>query len=166
MPGTRQHKKEAIVLFLPPAVSLLPCTGNGGNEAHPPIRKVRGLTPPMQEADEDNFPLWDTDHDKELEITLSKNRKSRQQLRDEIKTLTSTGDALRQHVKNQMTSISFMENEKKRLWYQCRQFAALVENLPSGMVNDAMDAAFPFSFTKVYFNEAMLEHVLKELRET
>ncbi len=33
------------------AAPLLPCTGNEGNEAHPPIRRVRGLTPPPQMID-------------------------------------------------------------------------------------------------------------------
>ena len=30
------------------SVSLLSCTDNEGNEAHPPIRKVRGLTPQLK----------------------------------------------------------------------------------------------------------------------
>ncbi len=38
-----QERSDCVVPL--PAASLLPCTGNEGNEAHPPIRKVRGLTP-------------------------------------------------------------------------------------------------------------------------
>ncbi len=146
------------------AASLLSCTGNEGNEAHPPIRKVRGLTPPVQESDEENFPLWDAESDQAFELRQSQYKKSKQQLRDEIKTLTSTGEALRQHFKNQVTSIAHMENERQRLVEQCRHFAALVRVLPSGMVEEAMNTSYPHSFIEVSFNEAMYEHASEEVR--
>jgi hypothetical protein len=116
------------------------------------------------DSNEENFPLWDAETDQAIELRLSQYRKSKSQLRDEIKTLTSTGEALRQHVKNQVTSITNTEIERRRLRYQCLQFAALVRGLPSGMVEDAMDACYPHSFIKVSFNEAMDEHASEEVR--
>ena len=41
----------------PSYASPLPFTGKEGSEAHPPIRRVRGLSPPEQELGEMDFPL-------------------------------------------------------------------------------------------------------------
>ncbi len=41
-----------------------------------------------------------------------------------------------------------------------------MEKLPGEMVDGAIQAAYPFSFTKVSFNEVMLEHAPKEMKET
>jgi hypothetical protein len=68
------------------AAPLLPCTGNEGNEAHPPIRKVRGLTPPNQEAEGVNFSQSESEGDLSFERLQFQNRKPKRQLRNEVKT--------------------------------------------------------------------------------
>ncbi len=79
-----QERSNCIVS--PLAAFLPPCTGKEGDEAHPPIRKVRGLTPPRQEESDGDFPLWDDEIDKEIELKLALRKRTRQQLQEENKT--------------------------------------------------------------------------------
>ncbi len=109
------------------AASPLPCTGNEAKEAHPPIRKVRGLTPPMEEAKEDDFPHWDAETEQELEHTLAQNRRSRKQLQEENATLTGTVKALKQHIASQAKSMRLEDYERSRLSDQCRHFVRVLK---------------------------------------
>jgi hypothetical protein len=99
----------------PSYASPLPCTGKEGSEAHPPIRKVRGLSPPEQELEETSFPLMEAEEDRLFDLQLAQNRKPRQQLRDEIQGLESTVKALKQHIQNQIKHMNMDKEEKYRL---------------------------------------------------
>jgi hypothetical protein len=70
-----QVGSDSVVPFS--VASLLPSTGKEGNEAHPPIRKVRGLTSPAPEAEGENSPQSEAECDPELELLLAQNRKTR-----------------------------------------------------------------------------------------
>jgi hypothetical protein len=65
-----QVRSDSVVPFS--VAPLLPSTGKEGNEAHPPIRKVRGLTPPAPEAEGENSPQSEAECDPELELLLLK----------------------------------------------------------------------------------------------
>jgi hypothetical protein len=69
-----QEKSVGIVPLS--ATSPLPCTGIEAMETHPPIRKVRGLTPPI----EDVYPLMEAEEDKQLERECDQIKRPRKQL--------------------------------------------------------------------------------------
>ncbi len=74
-----QVGSNSVVSFS--AAPLLPSTCKDKDEAHPPIRTVRGLTHPDQEAEGENSPSSEADHDPELELLLAQARKTRKQLK-------------------------------------------------------------------------------------
>jgi hypothetical protein len=82
----RSHSdgSDSVVSFS--AASLLISAGKEENEAHPPIRRVRGLTPT---EDKRSHPSErDAESDSELEKHLRRPR-AREQLRMEIQRLTT-----------------------------------------------------------------------------
>jgi hypothetical protein len=158
-----QAAQERSVGVVPlSATSPLPCTGNEAMEAHPPIRKVRGLTPPRDEANEDDFPLMDAEDDKELERVLAQNRRTRKQLKEENVTLTDTVKALKQHIVSQAKCKEMDDYEKSRLRDQCRYFAAVLRQIPSTIVDENVISKTPF--TQRTYEDAMYEHESVEVR--
>ena len=125
-------------------------------ETHPPIRKVRGLTPPMNEAKEDEYPHIADEEDKELELVLAQNRRTRKQLKEENVTLTDTVKALKQHIQNQAKVKQLDDYEKSRLRDQCRHFVRVLKLIPSTVVDKELISRTPF--TPYAYNAAMLEH--------
>jgi hypothetical protein len=161
-----QDGSSSVVLF--PVISLSIPAGKE-EEQHPPIRKVRGLTPPAQVTEGEHSPQSETDFDPECELLLAQNRKTRQQLKDEVQSLTKkvalqedTVKALKQHIGSQVKSIAHEEVEKGRLLAQCQKFAALVRLLPSGMVDADMLDKTPFTLAS--YEAAMYEHDSWEVR--
>ena len=146
----------------PSSVSPLPCIGNEGSEAHPPIRKVRGLTPPEQELEEISFPLMEAEEERLFDLQLAQNRKPRQQLRGEAQGLENTVKALKQHIQNQIKHMNMDKEEKYRFGAQCRHFAAVIRMVPDGMVNETLLEATPF--TMCGYKKAMYEHASEEVR--
>jgi hypothetical protein len=147
------------------SVSLLSCTDKEGNEAHPPIRKVRGLTPPIQDLEEQSFPLMDAEEDRLLELELGQIRRTRRQLKDEVQGLDSTVKALKQHIRNQAKVMESDKQVRIRLESQCRKFAGLLRMLPDGIVDEALIEASLFT-TAANYAEAMYEHASEEVRMT
>ncbi len=88
---------DSVAFF--PVVSLPIPAGKEENEVHPPIRRVRGLTPPGKSPEETRppSPKLDTDSDPDLEKFLQR-PKTREQLRDEIQRLTTVEARLRSRV--------------------------------------------------------------------
>ena len=144
------------------SVSLLSFTGNEGNEAHPPIRKVRGLTPPTQDWEEQDLPLMDAEADRLFDLELGVLHKTRKQLRNEVQGLENTITALKQHVQNQAKVMETDKKERDRLRIRCERFAGLLRLLPDGLVDEAL-------IEKSYFSDesyarAMYEHCSEEVR--
>ncbi len=76
-------RSDSVVSFS--AVSLPIPAGKEENEDHPPIRKVRGLTPPSESPEKTRSPSPElgTDSDPDCEKLLQR-PKTREQLRNEI----------------------------------------------------------------------------------
>ena len=96
------------------AVSLPIPAGKEENEAHPPIRRVRVLTPPSTSPEKERSPSPElgTDSDPDCKKLLQR-RKTREQLRKEIQRLTtveahlrSSTNHLEQHVNVQARTMS------------------------------------------------------------
>ena len=122
--------------------------GKEDDEEHPPIRKVRGLTPPDASASEESSPLsplqdfeyWDADMEEFL------NRpKTKEQLRNELhrvsiseRRLSSTTSHLEQHVKVQQVLMARSEHLRNKWGLQCNCFAAFVKVLPEDVKAEAL----------------------------
>ncbi len=109
---------ESVVSFSAASFSIP--AGTEDDNAHPPIRKVRGLTPPGKSPQKYRSPspdlLEDSDPDFER---LYQNRRTKKQLKNEVQSLTekvvlleNTLKLLKQHVGSQATSVATQEREK------------------------------------------------------
>ncbi len=163
-----QVGSDSVVSFS--AAPLPPSTGKEKNETHPPIRAVRGLTPPNQEAEWENSPPSESVFDPEFELLLARNRMTKKQLQEEVLSWTKkaaqqedTVKALRQHIASQIRTIVSEQEEKRRLLSQCLHFAALIRLLPSGTVDEDMISTSPF--TNATYAAAMYKHVSIEDRK-
>jgi hypothetical protein len=115
---------DSVVSF--PVVSLPIPAGKEENEVHPPIRKVRGLTPPGKSPEETRSPSnLGTDPDPDFEKFFQR-LKTREELRDEIQRLTTVEARLRsstihleQHVQVQGQCIRRMQHRQTRLEAVC-----------------------------------------------
>ncbi len=141
---------DSVVSFS--AASLLIPAGKEKNEAHPPIRRVRGLTPPSTPAEGKRYPSSERDakSDPEFEKHLRRPR-TREQFKMEIQRLTtaeaqlrSSTNHLEQPVKVQGQCMSRMKIQNKRLEAQCECFAAFVGSLPEDVRAETLLAfAYP-----------------------